>query len=100
MRSLSFEVSTAILRPAASAAGKIVLTRRNSGEFIITSSPVSGSRKKLPLIPCTEGGVPVTIAELFTFVYEGRQPSHSPPKPCAKRRSVFGIAPAAIAASK
>ena len=37
----------------------------------MTSSPLSGSRKKLPLMPVTEGGAPVAIAALLTFVNDG-----------------------------
>ena len=34
----------------------------------MTSLPVSGLRKKLPQIPVTAGGAPVTIAELLTLL--------------------------------
>jgi hypothetical protein len=43
--SLSLAVTTATLAPAAWKASKIVGARRNSGSFIITSSPVSRSKK-------------------------------------------------------
>jgi hypothetical protein len=47
------------------------LARGKCGSFIITSSPVSGLRKKLPLMPCTAGEVPVTIDRLFGLVKVG-----------------------------
>ena len=42
-RSFSFAVTTATLRPARCACGKIVSARRNLEEFIITSSPLAVS---------------------------------------------------------
>ena len=71
-RSTELAVTTPARRPAAAARARIVSQRRWREEFIITSSPVAGSRKKLPLIPVTEGGIPVTIAALLTFVNDGR----------------------------
>ena len=44
-RSLSLAVMTAMRQPARWKAGNSVSTRRNFGSFIITSLPVSGSRK-------------------------------------------------------
>src|SRR5476649_568515 len=44
-RSLSLAVTTAMRQPARWKAGNRVSTRRNFGSFIITSLPVSGSRK-------------------------------------------------------
>src|SRR5260221_218831 len=82
-RNFSLAVTMATLRPAFDAAAKIVGARRYRAEFIITSSPVAGSRKKLPLMPWTEGGAPVAMEALLTFVNEGKA-ARAPP-------SVHGI---------
>ena len=83
----------------ARAAAAMVGARRNRGSFIITSSPLSGSRKKLPLMPCTAGGAPVTIDRLFGLVKLGTTQSARRSAPCSKVRVRYGIAPSAIACS-
>ena len=64
----------------------------------MTSSPVSGSRKKLPEMPVIPGGTPVTIQLLFTFVNDGSAPRAWPRNPSFDNWSMFGITPCAEAA--
>src|SRR5262249_45073747 len=99
-RSFSFAVTTATFRPALAATGKTVSARSQSAEFIITSWPELSSKKKLPQMPWTEGGTPVTIEELFTFVKVGmaaRARARTPDKHICCR---FGINPRTKAASR
>ena len=43
----------------------------SAASFIITSACASRSQKKLPQMPCTDGGAPVTIDRLFGLVNDG-----------------------------
>src|SRR5664279_5352444 len=70
-RSLSLAVTTATLAPASASAARIVPARRYLASFIITSARASGSQKKLPQMPWTEGGAPVTIDRLLGLVKDG-----------------------------
>src|SRR3954447_20123107 len=70
-RNLSLAVTTATRAPARENADRIVSARRYEASFIITASPLARSRKKLPQMPCTDGGTPVTIETLFGFVKLG-----------------------------
>src|SRR2546426_10245777 len=90
----------ATVRPALAAAARIVGAQRYLAEFIITSSPVAGSRKKLPLMPWTDGGTPVTMEALLTLVKEGNAPRATPRKPLTEMRCKLGVMPLAIAASR
>ena len=67
----------------------------------MTSSPVCGSRKKFPLIPCTEGGTPVVIEALFTLVKDGRAPRAIERKaPDSNSRASSGMRPRASEESR
>src|SRR4029077_3169619 len=96
-RSLSFAVTTATRAPARENADRIVSASRYEASFIITALPVSRSRKKLPLMPCTDGGTPVTIETLFGLVKLGSADSTMRKnfRPASDRR--YGATPAAIA---
>ena len=96
-RNFSFAVTIATLRPARAAAARMVSQRRKSALFIITSSPVSGSKKKLPLNPVTTGGCPVTMAALFTFVNDGNAPRAIPRQPPARIPANCGMRPCSSA---
>src|SRR4051794_15916811 len=77
----------------------MVSASRYEASFIITVAPVSRSRKKLPLIPCTDGGTPVTIETLFGLVKLGSADSTMRKnfRPVSERR--YGATPAAMARS-
>ena len=98
-RSLSLAVTIATRAPARENADRIVSASRYDASFIITATPVSRSRKKLPLMPCTDGGTPVTIDTLFGLVKLGSADSTSLKnlRPASDRR--YGATPAAIARS-
>ena len=98
-RSLSFAVTIATRAPARENADRIVSARRNDASFIITVSPVSRSRKKLPLMPCTAGGTPVTIDTLFGLVKLGSADSTSRKNFELTSERRYGATPAAIARS-
>ena len=66
---------------------------------IMTSSPLSGSRKKLPEMPCTAGGWPVTIDRLFGFVKLGTTQCPRRSAPFFSAFSRYGICPPAMACS-
>ena len=68
---MSLAVTTATLAPASASAARMVPARRYLASFIITSALASGSQKKLPQMPCTAGGAPVTIDRLFGLVNDG-----------------------------
>jgi hypothetical protein len=98
-RSLSFAVTIATRAPARENAEGIVSARRNDASFIITASPLSRSRKKLPMMPCTAGGTPVTIDALFGLVMLGSAEWTSRKKPEFIRELRNGATPATIARS-
>ena len=70
-RSLSLAVIAAVATPACDISAKRVGVRTIAGSVIITSAPLSRSSAKLPEMPCTEGGAPVTIDRLFGLVKVG-----------------------------
>ena len=67
--------------------------------FIITARCVSGDRKKLPLIPWTDGGTPVTIETLFGFVNVGIAASTLRTRPARTIDARNGAASPSTAAS-
>ncbi len=70
-RNLSFAVIAATATPACDISPRIVSPRTIAGSVIMISAPLSRSSAKLPEMPCTDGGVPVTIDKLFGFVKVG-----------------------------
>ena len=70
-RNLSFAVIAATATPACDISARSVAPRTISGWFIMISAPLSRSSAKLPEMPCTEGGAPVTIDRLFGLVNVG-----------------------------
>ena len=76
-RNLSFAVTAATATPSCDIRPRIVSPRTISGSVIMISAPLSGSSAKLPEIPCTAGGAPVTIDRLFGFVNVGIAASQS-----------------------
>ena len=88
---------TAQRDPASASAARIVGARSHFGSFIITSVPVSVSNRKLPQIPWTDGGAPVTIDRLLGLVKVGTTASATSAVPCASVRRIQGMTPAATA---
>ncbi len=70
-RNLSLAVIAAVATPACDISARIVSLRSIAGSVIITSAPLSRSSAKLPAMPCTEGGAPVTIDMLLGLVKVG-----------------------------
>ena len=70
-RNLSFAVIAATATPSCDISPRIVSPRTISGSVIMISAPLSRSSAKLPEMPCTAGGAPVTIDRLFGFVKVG-----------------------------
>ena len=70
-RNLSLAVTAAVGTPACDISARIVSLRTISGSVIMISAPVSRSSTKLPEMPCTDGGAPVTIETLFGLVKVG-----------------------------
>ena len=70
-RNLSLAVTAATPTPACDINPRMVSPRTISGSVIMISAPLSRSRAKLPAMPCTAGGAPVTIDRLFGLVKVG-----------------------------
>src|ERR1700733_8490223 len=83
--------------PARATSARMVGARRYLTSFINTSEPFSSSKKKLPHIPWTEGGAPVTIERLFGFVKEGMTESPVRTVPKEVRSARKGALPTEIA---
>ncbi len=96
-RSLSLAVMTATRAPASASAARMVPARRYLASFIITSAPDSGSQKKFPQMPCTDGGAPVTIDRLLGLVNDGTTQSAVRQVPRALSDARNGALPASIA---
>ncbi|EEF26176.1 conserved hypothetical protein [Ricinus communis] len=75
----------------------MVGARRYLASFIRTSVCVSPSKKKLPQMPCTDGGTPVTIDRLFGLVNDGTTQSPSSTVPSERKLARNGALPARIA---
>jgi len=80
-RSLSLAVITTAVPPALAISAKMVLARRSSGPVITSAWRVTGSKVKLPEMPWTEGGLPVTRERLLGQVKLGMVPSAMALKP-------------------
>src|SRR5262245_43434902 len=98
-RSLSFAVTTPTRAPARENAARMDSARRNAASFIITAAPVARSRKKLPLMPWTAGGTPVTIDTLLGLVKLGSADDTSRKNLDRTSDCRYGATPAAIARS-
>ena len=94
---MSFAVTTATFAPASASAARMVPARRYLASFIITSALASGSQKKLPQMPCTAGGAPVTIDRLLGLVNEGTTQSAVRQVPRSVSEARNGARPASIA---
>ncbi len=70
-RNLSLAVIAAVGTPACDISARIVSPRTISGSVIMISAPLSRSSAKLPEMPCTAGGAPVTIERLLGLVKVG-----------------------------
>ena len=70
-RNLSLAVTAATETPARDISASSVSPRTISGSVIMISAPLSRSSAKLPEMPCTAGGAPVTIDRLFGLVKVG-----------------------------
>ena len=103
-RSLSLAVTTAQRLPARDRAASMVGARSHLGSFIMTSVPVSTSYRKLPQMPCTLGGTPVTMLKLFGLVKVGTTQSAMsavpPSSPAPRRRLSQGMWPPATACAR
>jgi hypothetical protein len=99
-RNLSFAVIAATGTPARDISARIVSPRSIAGSFIMISRPVSRSSAKLPEMPCTEGGVPVTIDMLLGFVKVGIAAAAIVQNPCWRHAAIVGTTPAASPASR
>ncbi len=76
-RNLSLAAIAAVATPACDISARIVSPRTIAGSVIINSAPLARSSAKLPAMPCTAGGAPVTIDRLFGLVKVGMTASAS-----------------------
>src|SRR6266852_3227414 len=67
-RSLSLAVIAAVGTPACDISARIVSPCTIPGSVIMISAPLSRSSAKLPEMPCSAGGAPVTIERLLRMV--------------------------------
>ena len=78
----------------------MVGARSHFGSFIITSLSLAASYRKLPQMPCTLGGTPVTMDRLFGFVKVGTTQSATTAVPSASTRFIHGMQPANTACAR